>query len=93
MQWGKQSYLATLRVDTREAHAIRAYCFTGTLFSSVNSPIDKGCLNVRYLTAISYNFGSFYQTETISHAHQNIILTIVSRGDYVLTDADITLFI
>ena len=38
-QWGKQSYLATLREDVREAHTILAYCFTDSLFSLLNRPV------------------------------------------------------
>ena len=66
-RWGKQSYLATSRENLREAHTILACCFTDSLCSHVYTPIDQWCLNAKLFTVVSSNFGSFSQTEIISH--------------------------
>ena len=67
-RWGKQSYLETSREDLREAHTILACCFTDSLCSHVYTPIDWWCLNAKFFTVVSFNFGSFSQTEIIGHA-------------------------
>ena len=67
-RWGKQSYLATSREDIREAHTILAYCFTDLCLLHVYTSIHQNCLNAKWFTVVSFNFGSFSQTEIISHA-------------------------
>ena len=55
-QWGKHSCLATLRADIREAHTILAHRFTDLLCS------------LHVYTVVSFNSGSFSQTEIITRA-------------------------
>ena len=68
-RWGKHSYLATSREDIREAHTVLAYSFTDLPCSlHVYTSIHQECLNAKWFTVVSFNFGSFSQTEIISHA-------------------------
>ena len=65
-RWSKKLYKAISREDFRETHTILAYCFTNSLFSLVYSSVDRWCLNSKLFTGVSFNYGSFFQTEIIS---------------------------
>ena len=74
---GKQLYLATSREDMREAHTILASYFIDSLCSlRMYTPQSiSNVLTQSGFTVVSLNFGSFSQTEIISHAQEDIIST------------------
>lgn len=62
-RWSKKLYKAISREDFRETHTILAYCFTNSLLMMW---WWRWCLNSKLFTGVSFNYGSFFQTEIIS---------------------------
>ena len=67
-RWGKESYLTTSREDIREALTILTSYFTDSLFSRVYSSIDLDVFKREVIYGRFFQFGSFSQSEIISHA-------------------------